>query len=496
MSTVRTDAFGSTLDGQVRGLVREVRAATAGTVFAADVERLAARLDEPLRIAVAGRLKAGKSTLLNALVGERLAATDAGECTRIVTWFREGQGYEVAAVAPDGTRHELAFSRDGGRLVLDLSTRDPATVDRLDVRWPSPVLARLTLIDTPGLASTDDEVSQRTMAALSPDGRPGDADVVVYLMRHLHRRDADFLAGFADRSFSEASPVTAVAVLSRADEIGGGRPDAMTSAARIAARYASDDVVRARCLTVVPVAGLLAETGQTITEAELATLRTLASTDVPLDDLVLSAERIVKREVVGTTEVERRTVVERLGVYGVRLAVGAIRDGSVTTASELSARLLAASGLDALRRVILRDFLPRARLIKAGTVLQGLQDLVPRLAEAAPSQAEQLAGAVEAVVAGAHELDELRLLHDLRTGAVAFSEIEAAEVERLTAPAAAPDVRLGVDGAGRDAQLDAARAGIERWRSRGSGPLVGTEVRAACDVVVRSYEAIHRALSG
>ena len=37
-----------------------------------------------------GTLKAGKSTLLNALVGEELAPTDATECTRIVTWFHHG----------------------------------------------------------------------------------------------------------------------------------------------------------------------------------------------------------------------------------------------------------------------------------------------------------------------------------------------------------------------------------------------------------------------
>ena len=48
------------------------------------------RLQEPLRVAIAGRIKAGKSTLLNALVGEELAPTDASECTRIVTWYRNG----------------------------------------------------------------------------------------------------------------------------------------------------------------------------------------------------------------------------------------------------------------------------------------------------------------------------------------------------------------------------------------------------------------------
>jgi tRNA U34 5-carboxymethylaminomethyl modifying GTPase MnmE/TrmE len=37
-----------------------------------------ARLREPLRLAIAGMVKAGKSTLLNAIIGEEIAPTDAG----------------------------------------------------------------------------------------------------------------------------------------------------------------------------------------------------------------------------------------------------------------------------------------------------------------------------------------------------------------------------------------------------------------------------------
>ena len=48
------------------------------------------RLDEPLRVAIAGKMKSGKSTLLNVLVGEEIAPTDAGECTRILTWYQYG----------------------------------------------------------------------------------------------------------------------------------------------------------------------------------------------------------------------------------------------------------------------------------------------------------------------------------------------------------------------------------------------------------------------
>ena len=60
------------------------------------------RLDEPLRLAMAGKVKAGKSTLLNALVGEAIAATDAGECTRVVTWYVDGHAPSVALHPRDG----------------------------------------------------------------------------------------------------------------------------------------------------------------------------------------------------------------------------------------------------------------------------------------------------------------------------------------------------------------------------------------------------------
>ena len=62
------------------------------------------RLDEPLRVAIAGKVKAGKSTLLNALVGEQVAPTDAGECTRVVTWYRDGATPRIVLHPRDGVR--------------------------------------------------------------------------------------------------------------------------------------------------------------------------------------------------------------------------------------------------------------------------------------------------------------------------------------------------------------------------------------------------------
>ena len=59
-------------------------------------------LTSSLRVAVAGREKAGKSTFVNALLGENVAPTDAGVCTRVVTWYRHDTGASVEVTYRSG----------------------------------------------------------------------------------------------------------------------------------------------------------------------------------------------------------------------------------------------------------------------------------------------------------------------------------------------------------------------------------------------------------
>ena len=91
------------------------------------------RLLGPLRLAIAGMVKAGKSTLLNAIVGEELAATDAGECTKVVSWYHWGNTPQVT-VHPHGREPVLRpWSRQSGALEVDLTGLAAADVDRIDV---------------------------------------------------------------------------------------------------------------------------------------------------------------------------------------------------------------------------------------------------------------------------------------------------------------------------------------------------------------------------
>ena len=117
-----------------------------------ELDRIACRLNQPIRIALAGSLKAGKSTLVNALVGEEIAPTDATEATRIATWFRHGPTPRVTANRYDGLRSNVPISRGtaGAGLTFEFGVIDPQTVADLDVEWPAAELIDATIVDTPG----------------------------------------------------------------------------------------------------------------------------------------------------------------------------------------------------------------------------------------------------------------------------------------------------------------------------------------------------------
>jgi len=459
------------------------------------LDRARRRLDEPLRVAIAGKVKAGKSTLLNALVGAPLAPTDAGECTRIITWYRDGLTYAVRMHPVDGEPRPAQFRRGPRALTIDLDGRDASTVDHLVVEWPSTSLRTMTLIDTPGIASLSTQVSARTTAFLAPDAHPGQADAVCYLMRHLHTADARFLEAFRDGAATSAAPMNAVGVLSRADEIGAGRLAALESAARIARRYRRDPQVRSLCQTVLPVAGLLAETATSLREDEFAALRALVAVDRPtLDGLLLSVDRFGAPDADVEVDADvRRALLDRFGVFGVRMSIALIRSGQTTSATALARALVDRSGVAALREALVTQFSGRADLLKARSglaVLSWLLDTRP-----VPG-AEDLAGEIERITSETHAFAEARLLNALRAGAVALDDVAAQDAERLLGGDGADPVdRLGMaveDGdAVDDAMLHtAALDALGQWRRRAEHPLASRAAIEAARVVARSCEGI------
>jgi hypothetical protein len=488
--------FGTAAD-DVLELVRKVERAIAGSPYEARATAIRERLEGPLRVAIAGRVKAGKSTLLNALVGERLAPTDAGECTKIVSWFERGASYEVSARLLSGEQRPVTFQRLEGALHIELGGLTERDIALLQVRWPASTLQQLTLIDTPGLASLNDENSRRTRDFLEYDAdRPSDADAVIYLMRHIHRSDIDFLDAFMDRSVTAASPVNAVAVLSRADEIGAGRLDALESAARIATRYRQDPAVRELCATVVPLAGLLAETGLTLREDEASALRTLAGTaPEQLEQMLLSADQFCDLHASDLTVELRRNLLDRLGMFGVRLAVHEVTVNGATTAASLGPKLVEHSGLRELQRVIAEHFLPRSRTLQARSALVSLRSLARELRDIHANVANTLDREAERIEASGVEFARIRAAHLVASGAVKVREADRADLERILL-ASRPGQALGLGDDPDPATLrTAAISAIDRWRSRAGEPLADQALREVCETAARTCESMYAALA-
>jgi hypothetical protein len=347
-------------------------------------------------------------------------------------------------------------------------------------------LSRRTTAALVGAEGNDDSLSTETARA------EGDADAVIYLMRHLHQRDAEFLESFVAGPQQMRSPVGAIAVLSRADELGGGRPDALDSAARIAARYEADERVQSLVSAVVPVCGLLAETAATLREDEFAAIWNIAQLETDVrDDLLLSVDRFRSSESNPLARAMRERLLLRFGFFGLRESVDSARDGRVKTATDLSSTLTTLSGVATLKRLITERFATRSRSLRARSALGTLRPLASALLALGAAGAERLALEVERAQAGSTELALLRLLHLSMTGRARFSEEERAEVERLASAGALQD-RLGIDAASSpDASRAAALAGIERWRGRTAGPLIDRPTLEASELAARAYESMY-----
>ncbi|HEY2766357.1 MAG TPA: dynamin family protein [Pseudonocardiaceae bacterium] len=449
------------------------------------------RFSEPLRVAIAGRVKAGKSTLLNALVGEQIAPTDAGECTRVITWYQDSVTPRITLTAKSGARQHLPVVRVDGRLNIDLQGAQPEEIERMTIDWPSQGLRAATLIDTPGIASLSTETSARTTALLMAQDEPTPADAVVYLVRHLHSTDVRFLEAFHDRGVARATPVNTIAVLSRADEIGAGRIDAMISARRVARRYRSDAKVRELCQGVVAVAGLLAQTGRTLRQSEIAALTELAAVPRPdLEAMLLSVDRFTRATAPVAVAAElRMTLLERFGIFGIRLTTSLIQRGGPGAAASLAPELVRRSGFAELQETLAAQFTERADMLKARSALLAVERV---LREEPRPGADRLARQVERIVAGAHEFREQRLLAELRSGAVTLPPAQLAEARRLLGEdGAAAALRLGLESGADPGDLRAAALeSLGRWRRQAESPLSTRAVVDACRVVVRSCEGL------
>lgn len=468
---------------------------------AAGLREVLRRLSAPLQVAVAGRIKSGKSTLVNALIGRRVAPTDIGECTRLVTRFQYGTVDRIEVVRADGSRQVLPFDA-AGMIPADLDV-DLAEVSHLEAYLTNDVLRDLTVIDTPGLGSLDAASVARTEKLLdrvSQDAVAGAEAVLYVVTQSVRADDQDALLAFtAATAGREAGPVNAIAVLNKADtvvpeSVAGSDGEVWKAAAILAEKQAR--TLKPKVADVLPVIGLLAESAETgsFTSGDADALRQLAQLDDATFDTMLMAADIFTSWDCDVPASTRSRLLAKLDLYGVEQAVRAIRAEPDVTTGALRHKLLDASGLASVRARLDAVFRARADGIKAAAALASITAIAH--ASGDKGERQRVHDAIE-VLLGKPEAHQLRLLEALTlitSDAVVMPKDLAEEVLRVGGSANIPE-QLGMVGRPPHELIAYALERAGWWRSFASFGATPAQSRVA-HVVHRAYFLVWQQLRG
>jgi len=180
-----------------------------GGGLAPQVARLRVGYDRPLLLAIAGEFNAGKSTLLNALVGDAVAPMGVTPTTAAVNLFVYGPRKGARAVLRDGRAEEVPLERVA-ELVDARHGAGDGSVLHVEIVWPSEPLREVSLVDTPGFNAADEAHEKVARSFLEQ------ADAVLWIF------DASHAGSASERGAIEAlGPLRGkvVGVLNKADRL-------------------------------------------------------------------------------------------------------------------------------------------------------------------------------------------------------------------------------------------------------------------------------------
>lgn len=160
-------------------------------LYLTTIENMEEKIDYPCELAITGRVKAGKSSFINALLGDDYAMVGITETTATINYFKYGY--------PNDPNKPIKVIFDNGtieyhsRVFLDsLQGNDNDTIkrangiDHIEYILPLDILKSITLIDTPGTDALVSAHNERTSNYFNSQ------------LRDKHTRQSTILAEKAD----------------------------------------------------------------------------------------------------------------------------------------------------------------------------------------------------------------------------------------------------------------------------------------------------------
>jgi GTP-binding protein EngB required for normal cell division len=149
--------------------------------------------DEAFNLVAVGQFKRGKSSVINALLGQALLPVGVIPLTSVVTIIRYGITASCTIVFDSGDRREVGLEMLADYVTESGNPRNTKNVSQVLIRHPSPWLeSGVRLVDTPGMGSAYEHNSDVTQHYLPQ------ADAVLFVTsadQPMSKAELDFLDG-------------------------------------------------------------------------------------------------------------------------------------------------------------------------------------------------------------------------------------------------------------------------------------------------------------
>jgi len=109
------------------------------------------RLYGTFNIVIVGDFKRGKSTLINAIIGEDVAPTSVTPETVTINKFSFSETPSAEAILKNGKRASLSYTELNRNAIEKIAEQLPSEIDFIDIKSNAEILRDISIVDTPGI---------------------------------------------------------------------------------------------------------------------------------------------------------------------------------------------------------------------------------------------------------------------------------------------------------------------------------------------------------
>ena len=490
-----------------------------------EIQQFEERIEKPLRVAIVGIMKAGKSTFMNSLMGENLLYTGIEETTYTVTWFKYSPKPYLNIVFKnmEGNIEKCPFEDLEKWTVRNMSVEMPRINDvkYIEVYYPNTMLKTIELIDTPGLNSAINLDAQNTMNFLGVKkakelekttlDEASKADAIIYAYtRSAGSSDKDFLNDFHGNAItSSTSPINAVGVYTKSDQLWKvlKADTPLELGQNVADTTMKNPEMKKLLYSTLPVVAKIVEGFTILDESDWKVLESLSK--IPFEVLkyeMRHVQNFTEKQVSEfdpeiqnfiCTSLQRLTLIEKIGVYGICEITNCIIQKF--NKQQIKEHIYKVSGIEKVNELVVNHFGNRAFLIKTQYILLRMKSICSQYQQQSNNTnlkiiSNEILEKVNEIERSEHVFRELKVLQDYYNGLFYFNNNEEyQEFLQVTGEKGLNcEVKLGINSPTFVSEMArVAQTKAQEWNGKANEFGVSRLYEQAANVATRSYDNLY-----